>query len=76
MEAWQPPIIETLDYIHEITSFKGINKKACIGFIGKPGVNTVFTKVSDENFKIWSRQISKTGNPYIYLERLEDEGEI
>lgn len=76
MEAWHPPINETLDYIKEITSIDGLNKKACIGLIGKPNSFTIFTRASDMEVEVWSNQILKISNPYIYVIRLEDELEV
>ncbi len=70
-EAWQPPIRETLQFIRKIREIAGKKAKIVIALIGKPTVETIFTPVNSDNFKIWEQQISQIGDPYLRLEALK-----
>ncbi len=70
-EAWQPPIRETLQFIRKIREIAGKKAKIIIALIGKPTLETIFTPVNSDNFKIWEQQISQIGDPYLRLEALK-----
>ncbi|MDH3329568.1 MAG: DUF2868 domain-containing protein [Desulfobulbaceae bacterium] len=65
-EAWQPPIMEYIDFIKEVRKALGDGHCIRIGLIGKPLAGTIFTPVKDENRKIWARKITAIGDPCIY----------
>jgi hypothetical protein len=65
-EAWQPPILEYLDFIKSLRQAIGPGPSIRIGLIGKPLANTIFTPVKDANRKIWARKITAIGDPRIY----------
>jgi len=69
-EAWQPPIMEYIDFIKQLRQAVGSGPHIRIGLIGKPLPNTVFTPVKDENQKIWAQKITAIGDPGIYSEGL------
>jgi len=69
-EAWQPPIMEYIDFIKQLRQAVGDGPFIRIGLIGKPRPDTVFTPVKDENQKIWAQKISSIGDPGIYSEEL------
>ncbi len=65
-EAWQPPIVEYINFIKNLRQAIGLEPCIGIGLIGKPLSNTIFTPVLDANRKIWSRKISALRDPCIY----------
>ncbi|MBL7176109.1 MAG: DUF2868 domain-containing protein [Desulfobacteraceae bacterium] len=69
-EAWQPPIQETLSFIQDLRKALGENSRIEVGLIGKPGPDTIFTPVKEEDWNIWNKKIKIMGDPYIRLERL------
>jgi len=69
-EAWQPPIMEYIDFIKQLRIAIGDGPSIRIGLIGKPQATTVFTPVNDENRKIWAQKITAIGDPFIYAEGL------
>ena len=72
-EAWQPPIKETGLFIREVRKILGPQAPMIIALIGKPGVNTIFTKVEDENWKMWEQEIAGMGDPGIWPAKFGDE---
>lgn len=69
-EAWQPPIMEYIDFIKQLRKAVGDGPCIRIGLIGKPLSGTIFTPVKDENRKIWAQKITAIGDPCIYSEGL------
>ncbi len=65
-EAWQPPIVEYINFIKNLRSAIGPSPCIRIGLIGKPLANTIFTPVQEVNQKIWTRKITALGDPCIY----------
>jgi len=74
LEAWQPPIRETLFFVQEIRRILGVKSKIIIALIGKPTSNTIFTRVNENDWGVWDQHIKKFADPYIRLERLETDG--
>ncbi len=70
MEAWQPPIKETLSYLRELRRVLDVHLLIYIGLIGKPGKDTIFTPAADSDFILWKRNIAGLNDPYIRPERL------
>ena len=69
-EAWQPPIMEYIDFIKQLRQALGDGPCIRIGLIGKPQTDTIFTTVKDGNRKIWDQKITAIGDPCIYAEGL------
>ena len=69
-EAWQPPIMEYIDFIKQLRQALGDGPCIRIGLIGKPQTDTIFTSVKDVNRKIWDQKITAIGDPCIYAEGL------
>jgi hypothetical protein len=65
-EAWQPPIMEYIDFIKQLRKAVGAGTCIRVGLIGKPRPETIFTPVKDENRKIWAQKITALGDPCIY----------
>jgi len=72
-EAWQPPIKETRIFIQEVRSLLGQQSQVIIALIGKPNADTIFTKVEDENWKIWKQEITGMGDPGIWTAKFGNE---
>lgn len=69
-EAWQPPILEYIDFIKDLRKAIGAGPCIRIGLIGKPLPGTIFTPATEEDLKIWNRIITAIGDPCIYSEGL------
>lgn len=65
-EAWQPPIMEYIDFIRQLRLALGDGPCIRIGLIGKPAADTVFTPVKDENREVWVRKVAAMGDPCIF----------
>jgi len=65
-EAWQPPIVEYINFIKNLRRAVGHGPCIRIGLLGRPQQSTIFTPVKEENHKIWTRKISAIGDPCIY----------
>jgi len=65
-EAWQPPILEYVNFIKKLRQVIGSGPCIRIGLIGKPLANTIFTPVKEVNRTIWTRKINAIGDPCIY----------
>jgi hypothetical protein len=65
-EAWQPPILEYINFIKELRKAIGPGPCIRIGLIGKPQADTIFSAVKDENRKIWTQKINAIGDPCIF----------
>lgn len=69
-EAWQPPIMEYIDFLKQLRLAVGHGPCIRIGLIGKPRPDTIFTPVKEENQRIWTQKISAMGDPGIQAEGL------
>jgi hypothetical protein len=70
-EAWQPPIKEMMLFLKQLREAVGDKALIRIGLIGKPGPNTIFTKVGAENTAIWKHAMNRLGDPSVLVETLE-----
>lgn len=70
LESWQPPIKEILSLIQSIRKNIGAKSRICIILIGRPKQHTVFTKVKEEEFMVWTQKITSLSDPYLSVERL------
>ena len=68
-EAWQPPIKETLFYLKALRRILEDHVLIYIGLIGKPTAETIFSPVTDVDFKLWQQHVNRLDDPYIRLER-------
>ncbi|WP_027358193.1 DUF2868 domain-containing protein [Desulforegula conservatrix] len=67
MEAWQPPIIETMDFVNMTRAVAGREKIMNIILTGKPNSSSYFTRPTDTDRIIWNAFIGKLADPYILL---------
>jgi len=69
-EAWQPPIRENLRFIQDLRTVSGDRTMIWVGLIGRPGQDTVFTRATEEEYKVWQQRLKALGDPYLGMERL------
>ena len=69
-EAWQPPIEEFFFFLRRLRQLVGDKVLLSIVFIGKPGPETIFTAVGDQDYRIWRKKIDTLGDPYLQCIRL------
>jgi len=69
-EAWQPPIEEFFFFLRRLRQLVGDKVLLSIVFIGKPGPETIFTVVGDQDYRIWRKKIDTLGDPYLQCIRL------
>lgn len=67
MEAWQPPIIETMDFVNMTRAVAGREKMMNIILTGKPNSSSCFTRPTDTDRIIWNAFLGKLADPYILL---------
>lgn len=69
-EAWQPPIMEYIDFIRELRRAAGDGPPIRVGLIGKPRPDTVLTPAREEDLSVWTAKITAMGDPRTRAERL------
>jgi len=67
MEAWQPPIIETMDFIKMARVALGREKMMNIILTGKPTSSSCFTRPSNTDMIIWKTFLGKLADPYLLI---------
>ncbi len=72
MEAWQPPIRETLNWLRGMRRRLTQNTGMVIALVGKPSKDTIFTPPADADQSIWQQAIEAIGDAYLRVERLGD----
>ncbi len=70
LEAWQPPIRETLSWIMAMREAAGDHTGMVIALSGRPAADTPLTPPSDIDHGIWEQAVAKLGDPYLRVERL------
>ena len=73
-EAWQPPIMENLQFLKDLRAVLGNKSMIRVGLIGRPITDTIFTRTKEEDWDAWQRKLKSLGDPYLGLERLVKEG--
>jgi hypothetical protein len=69
-EAWQPPILENLNFLKQLRHRLGERTGIVVGLIGKPGPDTLFTAPGDTDVRVWKHRVDALGDPYLEVERL------
>lgn len=67
MESWQPPIIETIDFISLTRSISGKERNIMILLTGKPMPSNAFTHPSEIDMSIWKTFLNKLSDPYLLI---------
>ncbi len=69
-EAWQPPIREVMVLIEKLRASADKKTPVMVALIGRPGPDTIFTKIDPSDYTVWNRKIAGIGDPYLHLEPL------
>ncbi|MGM0418519.1 MAG: DUF2868 domain-containing protein [Thermodesulfobacteriota bacterium] len=72
-ESWQPPVKQTLDYIKNLRNIAGKHLEIMVVLIGKPGKENLFSKVDENDFKLWSSKIKSMKDPFLSIFSLNPE---
>lgn len=70
VEAWQPPINETIFFFQQLRKNLGKERRIGIGLIGKPDNDEFITKVTNHEYGMWLNAIEAMGDPYLRIEKL------
>ena len=74
LEAWQPPIVETIQFIKSLREKLGSKAPIAVLLIGKPSGQAIFTQVDRFDKEVWARSLHKLADPYLRLEAVENNG--
>ncbi len=69
-EAWQPPIQEMLGFLRELRSHCDDETHIIVALVGKPKPDTLFTRVSENDLKIWQQKLATLIDPCLQLSPL------
>ena len=70
MEAWKPPIRETLAFLRDLRSMLSNQEMMILGLVGKPHGKNIFTKATEGDVTVWKQKIRTLNDPFIMIERL------
>jgi hypothetical protein len=72
MEAFQPPIRETLDFIRGVRTLAGSEARIHVLLIGKPERNRIFTIPSKNDSDVWTRVVNAMSDMNLRVHPIED----
>ncbi len=72
-EAWQPPIQEMLRFLRELRAHCNDETHIIVALVGKPKPDTLFTRVAENDLKIWQQKMATLIDPCLQLSPLVDE---
>lgn len=67
MEAWQPPILETTDFIKMIRNRIGADNIINIILTGRPMAGSMLTPPNRTDMTVWNSFINRLADPYILV---------
>jgi len=67
MEAWMPPIGETIEFIKNLRSVVHTATPIYVGLIGKPDDDKHFASPRAEDLKIWKQKLDAESDPYLKM---------
>ncbi len=76
MEAWQPPIMETMDFFRTLRRTGGNNLRIHVLLVGKPKTTTIFTRPTDDDARIWVQKLNSLSDPNIRPTIMTESEEI
>ncbi|MFA6013141.1 MAG: DUF2868 domain-containing protein [Desulfobacteraceae bacterium] len=68
MEAWQPPIRETMEFIRLLRRTGGNDLRIHILLVGKPSDETIFTTPSPDDSMVWTNKLNSLADPNIRMD--------
>ncbi len=72
MEAWQPPIRETMAFIENLRDLGGENLRIHILLVGKPSKQTLFTAPSADDALAWKHAVNTLADINIRLDLIPE----
>jgi hypothetical protein len=70
MEAWLPPIRETISWLNSLRNTVGKNTGLIVALIGKPADRMIFTSPDNADRVIWEQAVNRLGDPFMRVENL------
>ncbi|MDX9820276.1 MAG: DUF2868 domain-containing protein, partial [Desulfococcus multivorans] len=70
MEAWQPPIRETLNWLTRLRQTAGSRMGVIVALLGKPGKETPFPPPAPTDRMVWERAVTGLGDPFVRVESI------
>ncbi len=70
MEAWQPPIRETISWLRSLRNTVEKDTGLIVALIGKPVNRQIFTSADNTDRVIWEQAVNGLGDPFIRVENL------
>jgi hypothetical protein len=70
MEAWQPPIRETISWLNSLRNSLEKETGIIIALIGKPVNQMIFTSPDNTDRVIWEKTVNSMGDPFMRVENL------
>lgn len=75
LEAWMPPIADTLSYLEKLGKYCSSSSRVYIGLIGKPAQGQLFTPPTQQDISIWQTKIESIHHQNMQLTALlKDRG--
>ena len=72
MEAWQPPIRETVEFIRHLRQMGGSDLRIHILLIGKPSEHTLFTAPAEGDVMVWTHKLNSLADPNIRMDVIKE----
>jgi hypothetical protein len=71
MEAWQPPIRETMEFIRLLRRTGGNDLRIHILLVGKPSQETIFTAPSPNDSMVWTNKLNSLADPNLRMDVIQ-----
>ena len=68
VEAWQPPIRETLIFLKQLREILPDRTLLMLGMVGKPDKSGLFTHAGKADTDVWKRKLATLKDPYLLME--------
>lgn len=72
VEAWQPPLAETLFWLASLRRAAGPRTGLIVGLVGKPETDNRLTAPGPTDKKVWAQAIGSLKDPFVRVESLGD----
>lgn len=76
MEAWQPPIRETVEFIRQLRQMGGSDLRIHILLIGKPSDHTLFTAPTEDDVMVWTHKLNSLADPNIRMDVIRKNSKL
>jgi hypothetical protein len=70
MEAWQPPIRESISWLNSLRNGLKKDTGIIIALIGKPTNQMIFTSPDNTDRVIWEKTVNSMGDPFMRVENI------